>query len=138
MRKSILPIACLLVTVSTVAALKTIPALRRSTPGVIRWCLGEPGATQCVNDDADKIISAGWDQELIALSDQLMDEYGSIVSTLPEAPFAGGRLLPLDRLPPEFRKLGGSYGESELVLWLDYASTPTAIVLTRCPFCLSR
>ncbi|MFL7794024.1 MAG: hypothetical protein AB8I69_17915, partial [Anaerolineae bacterium] len=82
----------------TVTAFDTIPVLRRTIPGrIVRWCLGEPGATQLVNDSADKITSSGWDQELVELSDQLMDEYASTASTLPEC--VGERLLPIDRLP---------------------------------------
>ena len=112
-------------------AFGTIPVLRRSFPGhIIRQCLGEPGATQGVNDAADKIISSGWDQELIELSNELMQEYASTALTLPVEPFTGGRLLPIERLPRKYRTLGGTFGDPDLVLRLDSTSKPTELVIS--------
>lgn len=129
MRKLILPIILLLIVVFVVTAFKTIPVLRQSIPGrIVRFCLGEPGATQGVNDAADKIISSGWDKELIKLSDQLMEEYSSFAFTLPKEIFAQGHSLPLYRLPQKFRSLG--YGKLDFVLQLDDTYTPTALVLS--------
>ena len=129
MRKRRHLVAILIVGALAVAAFGIVPVLRRSAPGrIIRWCLGEPLATQQVNDAADRLISSGWDQELIDLSDQLMDEYASTASTLPKG--ADRRSLPLDRLPRKLRELGGMYGEPELIVRLDDASTPTEIMIS--------
>jgi len=120
----------LLGAVVTVAALGNIPILRNTVPGrIVRWCFGEPGATQRVNDAADKLTSSGWDKELIQLSDQLMIEYAATATTLPKAPF-NDRLLPIDRLPQKYHKLGGRFGNPKLVLRVDYASKPTAVVIS--------
>jgi hypothetical protein len=108
-----------------------VPVLRRSVPGrVVRWCLGEPGATQGVNDAADKIIARGWDRELIGLADQLMKEYASTASALSIEPFTGGRLLPPERLPENFRTLGGGFSDPDFVLRLDSFSRPTEVVIS--------
>ena len=129
MRRWKLPIVSVVVVVLAVA-FGTVPVLRRSVPGrVIRWCLGEPGATQGVNDAADKIIARGWDRELIELADQLMEEYASTASTLPIA-FTGGRLLPPERLPEKFHTLGGGFSDPDFVLRLDSSSRPTEVVIS--------
>jgi hypothetical protein len=109
----------LLLTASIIVSFGTVPALRTTIPGrIVRWFLGEPTATQDVNDAADKLIANGWDKELISLSDQLMTEYAT-VTTLPEAPFGGhlddarlddARLIPIDRLPEKYHELGGTFG----------------------------
>jgi hypothetical protein len=109
----------------------SVPALRTSIPGrIIRFCLGEPGATQEVNDAADTIISSGWTSELETLTDKLMLEYAPITSTLKKAQWGDGYLLPLDRLPAKFRKLGGFFGDPELILRTDANGIATALVLS--------
>jgi len=130
MRKARPVIISVLVVVVVATAFWAVPVLRRSVPGrIVRWCLGEPGATQGVNDAADKIIACGWGRELIELADQLMEEYASTASTLPIA-FTGGRLLPPERLPEKFRTLGGIFPDPDLVLRLDSSSKPTEVVIS--------
>lgn len=139
-KQSLLPLLLVSFAAITIATfgmfamqLKTSTMFRTSVPGrTVRWLLGEPGATQGVNDAADALTTANWDEELTVLADQLMDEYGAIASTLPEAEFSSGYSLPLDRLPPKFYELGGSFRhDPDLILRLDDTiSTPTAIVLS--------
>lgn len=131
MRKNMPLVVVVLVVLLGVTAFAVIPALRRSGPGhAIRWCLGEPMATQSVNDAAQTMLSAGWDKELMALSDQLMAEYASTASTLPEKLVAGKRLVPLARLPQKFHALSEGHGNLELILRSDQGTVPTAVALS--------
>lgn len=127
-RKLILTVV---VTVLTAGVFATVTALRTSIPGqVVRFCLGEPGATQWVNDTADKIVSSGWTAELQEVSSRLMSEFGLVSATLPEEGFSGGRSIPLERLPLKFRELGGSYGEPDLALQTKEDGSPVALVVS--------
>lgn len=74
--------------------------------GIVRWIAGESGATQEVNDAADMIESEGWADDLEKLADDLTAEFQPVRENLPHA-FIGGRLIPIDRLPAKYRKLGG-------------------------------
>ena len=109
-----------------------VPTPRRSVlGGIVRWFLGEPGATQDVNDTADTLSSSGGSQELQDLADKLMAEYAPLAPTLPEAAFGRGRSLPVERLPITFRQMGGSFGDNpDLVLRLDSANVPTSVVIS--------
>ena len=69
---------------------------------IVKWFQGEPGATQNVNNAVDRLQASGWDQELLALSDQLMDDYAATISTLEYETYTEGRLLPLNHLPNKF------------------------------------
>src|SRR5580693_4422415 len=110
MRRSRKVILAITIVVLTAGAFATLPALRTSIPGrVVRFCLGEPGATQWVNDTVDKISSPEWTTELQEVSNRLMSEFGPIASTLPNELFSGGRSIPVDRLPLKYRQLGGMY-----------------------------
>ena len=120
----------LLVVALTVVALGKIPVLRNTIPGrSARCCLGEFGAAQRVNDAADKLISSGWDKELIQLSDHLMIEYAATATTLQQQS-ANHHLLPIERLPQKYHELGGTYGTPRLLLQVDSASKPTAVVIS--------
>jgi hypothetical protein len=115
----------------SVVAFATVPILRTSIPGrIARWCFGEPGATQWVHDTADKIVSSGSATELHEVSGKLMSEFGPIATTLPNEPFSRGRLLAIDRLPAKYRKLGGIYGDPDLVLRVNEDGSPVAIVIS--------
>jgi hypothetical protein len=122
----------LLMVVGVVVAFAVIPLARRTIPGrIVRWCLGEPGvATQDVNDAADKIRSSGWEKNLTDLADALMVEFTPIATNLPEA-FMGGRSIPIERLPAQYRQLGGTYSrlDPELVLRQGHLDTPDQIVI---------
>lgn len=121
----------LLVVALTVVALGKIPVLRNTTPGrIARCCLGEFYAAQGVNDAADKLISSGWDKELIQLSDQLMFEYAETATTLQEAPSFNHRYLPIERLPQKYYGLGGEFNTPRLLLRVDSSSKPTAVVIS--------
>ena len=114
-----------------VTAFVNIPTLRTSAPGhIIRFCLGEAGATQNVNDAADKIISSGWEKDLIVLADTLTSEFGPVRDKLPEA-FMGGRSIPIERLPAQYRQLGGMYVRipPELVLRSSAEGVPAHVVI---------
>jgi hypothetical protein len=113
------------------ASFAFIPGVRTTAPGrAARFCLGEAAATQWVNDTADRISSAERSKELQELADQLISEFAPLASTLPQEPFTRGRLLPIDRLPPTFRSLGGSFGDPEMVVKFDDAAKPTALILS--------
>jgi hypothetical protein len=97
----------------------------------IRWCLGEPGATQWVNDTVEEITLLQETAELQEIGDRLMSEFGSINSTLPTAPFPGGKAIPLEKLPLKYRKLGGEFGDNpDLVLQMDQKGFPMAVVIS--------
>jgi hypothetical protein len=106
-RKTILAIAALLASVIIVAAFPVGRLyLRTSIPGrEIRWCLGEPGATQWVNDTIDRIRYWHATAELQETGDRLISEFLPINSTLPDAPFSRGKAIPPDRLPSKYRQL---------------------------------
>jgi hypothetical protein len=120
------------IVVGTTVAFLALSALRTSIPGrIVRWCLGEPGATQWVNDTADKLVSSAWAAELRELADRLTLEFGSVASTLPHEPFSGGRSIPLDRLPNKYRRLGGIFGDRpDLVLRVSENDIPTALIVS--------
>jgi hypothetical protein len=125
------PLVIVLLFVLVATALGTIPSLRRSIPcRIVRWCLGEPGATQFVNDAAEEILSSGWDTQLVELSNQIMDESVSNASTLPVDPYTGGRLLSLDRIPPKLKKLSKILGNLDEVLLLCNDTAPAKLVLS--------
>ena len=124
-------IIVLLVVALTVVALGKIPVLRNTIPGrIARFCLGESVPAQRANNAADKLISSGWDKELIQLSDQLMIEYAETATTLPEALHFNQLYLPVERLPQKYYELGGMYGTPRLLLRIDSASKPTAVVIS--------
>ena len=77
MRKKIsVTVASCLIFVEIFAVFLSVPEARRTIPGrIIRWCFGEPGATQGVNDAADIIQSQGWEPDLIELSESMLTEY---------------------------------------------------------------
>jgi len=119
--------------VGVVVAFAVIPLARRTIPGhIVRWCLGEPGATQDVNDAADKIRSSGWEKDLTDMADALMVEFTPIATNLPVA-FMGGRSIPIERLPAQYRQLGGIYSRlnvvPELVLRQGQLGAPDQIVI---------
>ncbi|GEM_PF-2490397 len=124
-------ILTLLMGVGVVVAFAVIPSARRTIPGrIVRWCLGEPAATQRVNDAAEKIRSSGWEKDLTNLADALMAEFTPIATNLPEA-FMGGRSIPIERLPAQYRQLGGTYSrlDPELVLRQGHLDSPDQIVI---------
>jgi len=93
MKITIWRVAILLI-LGALVALAVIPSPKRSVPGrIVRFCLGEPGATQGVNDAADTIISKKWEDDLELFADEMIREFGPEEEKLPEA-FMGGRLLP--------------------------------------------
>ena len=103
-----------LIVIAVLAVFLCVPWARRTTPGrIIRWCLGEPGATQDVNDAADVILSEGWEPDLMALSDSLLAEYRAMPTRAPGASFMGGFLIPIEKLPDRYRQLGGTYSGVE-------------------------
>jgi len=127
-RKIMLGIA---ITVLTAATFATVPILRTSIPGrIIRWCLGEAGFTQWVNDTERSIISPACVAELQEISDRLISEAAPISSTLPIEPFSGGRSLAIENLPLKYRQLGGIYGDPDLVLRVSDAHTDAKIVVS--------
>jgi hypothetical protein len=100
-------IAVIIFLVAVIVALDKLPGLRTSIPGaVVRFCLGEPGATQWVNNTADTIIDSGWTKELEVLSDQLCKDFQSDSKSLPVDKFSRLPTLPSARLPLKFKKLG--------------------------------
>jgi hypothetical protein len=106
-------------------------SVRTSVPGkIIRWCLGEPGATQWVNDTVDKIMYSGETAEIEDLADRLMREFGPESPQLPKEPYSDDRALPLDRLPAKYRKLGGLFGDPDLILKVDEKGIPTAVIIS--------
>lgn len=116
-----------------VVAPSSLPGFKTSLPGrILRFLHGEPVATQDINDAADKIIASAWESELLALSDQLMMEYGPIATSLPYEMFGDGYLLPLKKLPEKFHELGWSRsGDPAFILRVDEkTSKPTEIVLS--------
>ena len=127
--QKVILVALLIFFVAT--AFVKIPRLRTSVPGhIIRFCLGEPGATQDVNDAADKIISSGWEKDLIVLADTLTSEFGPVKDKLPEA-FMGGRSIPIEKMPARYRQLGGTYSRipPELVLRSSEEGVPSQVVI---------
>ena len=120
------------VTIVVLTAIAVLPTLRTSIPGrIVRWCLGEPGATQWVNDTADKIISSAWSTELQELADRLLSEFTPLAPTLPDEPFSRGRSIPLDRLPLKYRQLGGFFGDRpDLVLRTSDNGSPPSLVVS--------
>ena len=126
-------ILTLLTVAAVVVTLEVIPVARRTIPGhIVRWCLGKPGATQGVNDAADKILSSGWEKDLTNMADALMIEFTPIATNLPEA-FMGGRSIPAEKLPTQYRQLGGIYSRlnvvPELVLRQGQLGDPDQIVI---------
>ncbi len=108
----------------------SISILRTTIPGkIIRWCLGEPGATQQVNDAADKIISSNWNSELEKLCDKLINEYKPLTSKLKHEPFSDGYLIPLERIPIKFYKLG-PHNEPDVVIRIDEHPEPSSLVFS--------
>jgi hypothetical protein len=94
-----------------------VPIMRATPPGsVIRWCFGEAGAIQLVNNNIDIIRIMGWDKELEVLCDKILNEYLPIYDSLPRAKFGKGHKLPDRLFPKKFRILGGLWGEPVLVL----------------------
>jgi len=107
--------------------------LRTTIPGrVIRFCLGEPGATQWVNDAGDRIEVRQDTDELQRIGDQLFSEFIPVYSQLPKAEFSGGKAIPLDRLPEKYRKLGGwLYGDRpQLILELAEGDEPATVYVS--------
>jgi hypothetical protein len=132
-RKTIFAIAAALVAVIIFAAFPGVRLfLQTSIPGhVIRWCLGEPGATQGVNDAIERINYWHDAAELQELGDKLISEFGPISSTLPDAPFSKGKSIPLDRLPQKYRELGGLFGNHpDLIFQPEDNGTPRAIIIS--------
>ena len=117
-----------------IAVFAVVAPARRSIPGrIVRWCRGEPVATQDVNDAAADILSAGWERDLIELSDSLIRKFGMTHSNdLPES-FMGGHLIPVGELPARYRQLGGIYSrmgmEPEFALRPRDAEGPDRIVI---------
>lgn len=128
-RKLVLGIAIVTLTAGAFAALSP---LRTSIPGrIVRWCLGEPGATQWVNDTADKLISSAWSAELQELTDRLLSEFTPLAATLPVEQFSRGRSITLDKLPRKYRQLGGIFGDHpDLVLRTGDNDTPASLVVS--------
>jgi len=126
-------IAVILSLVLAVVCFSKLPHLRTSIPGKIsRFFLGEPGATQDVNDAADQIESAGWAGELTGWADRLMSEYGPIKDKLPKT-FMGADLIPISHLPSQYRHLGGMFSglgiEPELGLRPADRDHPAQVVI---------
>lgn len=111
MRKKIsITVASCLIFVAIFAVSLSVPEARRTIPGrIIRWCFGEPGATQGVNDAVDIIQSQGWEPDLIELSASLFTEYRALPTNSLSASYMGGFLIPIERLPDRYRQLGGTY-----------------------------
>ncbi len=129
----------IIIMVMAVAILDSIPGVRlfarASVPGrIIRWCLGEPGATQWVNDTVDQITYSQETAELQDIGDRLISEFGPISSTLLEEPYSvysGGKTIPLDKLPVKYRQLGGMFGDHpDLVLHMNKDSVPMAVIIS--------
>jgi len=106
--------------------------IRTSLPGrIIRWCFGEPGATQWVNDTVDRITYLQETSELQEIGDRLISEFGPIRATLLEEPYAGGKSIPPDKLPVKYRELGGMFGDHpDLVLQMNEDGAPMAVVIS--------
>lgn len=112
--------------------LTLVPSPHKSFAGrLLRFCAGEPGATQDVNDAADTILSRKWEEDLELFAGQMIKEFETKKDTFPPA-FMGGYLLPTDRLPAHYRKLSPLFLpglEPELVMKLSGDSTETQIVI---------
>jgi hypothetical protein len=133
LRKTILTIAAVLASMIIVAAFPVGRLyLRTSIPGrVVRWCLGEPGATQWVNDTIDRITYWHATAELQETGDRLVSEFAPINSTLPDAPFSRGKAIPSDRLPEKYRKLGGIFGDHpQLILETKNEGIPAVVIIS--------
>ena len=121
----------LLIGLGAVLVAALLPSPRRSIPGrMVRFCLGEPLDAQDRNDTADKILSSGWEGELTLLADKLIAEFEPVKNDLPKA-FMGGGSIPIERLPIQYRQLGGLYSFSspELVFRSGDQDSPTQIVI---------
>lgn len=93
------------------------PIARDTLPGIfIRNLTGEPGAKLRVDADANKIVRKNWSPELEALCDNLLTEFLPQTNILPRSRFGGGYLLPAELVPGKFRRLGGLWGDPELIL----------------------
>jgi hypothetical protein len=104
--------SAVLIFVTILAVFIYSPPARRTIPGqIIRWCFGEPGATQGVNDAADIIRSAGWEHDLMELSDSLTVEFRAMATNSLPSSFMGGFLISIERLPDRYRQLGGTYSQ---------------------------
>jgi hypothetical protein len=117
----------------SLVGLTRIPTLRKSVPGrVIRFVLGEPGATQWVNDTADDLSASSIVGELEGLADRIMTEYGSTQSALPPVrDFTSGPSVPNDRVPSKFQVMGGIYStKPDIFVKFDKSNTPTAFVMS--------
>src|SRR5262249_34119345 len=96
-------------------------AVRTSWLGsIVRFCMGEPMATQWVNNTADEIIQSGWSTDLERIADQLSKDPTAI--TKPDkyeySDSTRTKLAP-DRLPAIYRKLGDfPYNNQEAGLYL--------------------
>ena len=132
-------ILIILAVVMGVAVSDAIPAVRlffrASVPGqIIRWCLGEPGATQWVNDTVDQVTYLQETVELQDIGDRLISEFGPISSTLLEEPYSvysGGKSIPLDNMPVKYRQLGGVFGDHpDLVLQVNKDGVPIAVIIS--------
>jgi hypothetical protein len=90
----------------------------------------EPSATQGVNNAADLILAADWDDDLTELADVLLIEFQSPPTDAPQA-FMGGFLISIDKLPKQYLQLGGSfaYSEPEFVFRPGDQQEPDRIVL---------
>jgi hypothetical protein len=128
-----------IVVVMVVAILDSIPRVHlfvsASVPGrIIRWCLGEPGSTQWVNDTVDQVTYLQETAELQDIGDRLISEFSPISSTLSEetySVYSGGKSIPLDKLPIKYRQLGGMFGDHpDLVLQVNKDGVPIAVIIS--------
>jgi hypothetical protein len=108
-----------------------MPSPRQSVLGrIVRSRLGEPLAAQGVNDAADLIISGNWQDDLSKLADNLIKEFEPTRESLPYA-FMGGRSIPIDRLPAQYRQLAGQFSDMspELVFRPKEHASPARIII---------
>lgn len=112
-----------------VLAFKT-QAVRTSLPGrVVRWCFGEPGATQWVNDTADMIVEKHSARELEDLADQLVRDPNEIVKSRSnhKGAYPTSRQELGSRLAPNYRRCFGIF-ESEPNVFILHARDDSPIV----------
>jgi hypothetical protein len=95
------------------------------------WAFVAPRVKDWVNITVERIRYFRQTDELQDLGNRLFSEFGPVSATLPEDPPTGGRLIPLDRLPDKFAKLGGSFGDrAELILQEDSTGRPMAVAIS--------
>ena len=108
-----------------------IKELPTTIPGrIVRWCLGEPGATQGVNDTANKIISLGLLSHFEKLCDDILSEFLPKTSTLKNAEGGEGYEIPINKIPEKFRNdaFGGMFNNLEVDLRpLDNENCPSLV-----------